>query len=143
MENTEWYFGEINEDTKELNIEFIQVDNKEFEEKEIDISECLSKEELIEKINSEQYEEDKYFKIVLTGNRKIEINTNDILKNIEIMNVIKIKDKTKLELDLEKIAMQNNLKGIFVKSLLEKQKGDPENREVIQKAIEIGLSAFN
>jgi len=38
--------------------------------------------------------------------------------------------------------MQNNLKGIFVKSLLEKQKENPEDSEKIQKAIEIGLSAF-
>lgn len=58
------------------------------------------------------------------------------------MNVIKVKDKTKLEINLEKIAMQNNLKGIFVKSLLERQRENPEEQEIIQKAIEIGLNAF-
>ncbi len=40
------------------------------------------------------------------------------------------------------LAKQNSLKGLFVKSLLEKKKKEPENEEKIEKAIEIGLSAF-
>lgn len=57
-------------------------------------------------------------------------------------NIIKIKDKTKLEIDLEKLSEQNNLKGIFVKNLLEKIKENPEQKEKIEKAIEIGLNSF-
>jgi len=56
--------------------------------------------------------------------------------------VIKIKDKTKLEVDLEMLAKQNSLKGLFVKKLLEKIEEEPENKEKIEKAIEIGLAAF-
>lgn len=135
--------GEINDDTKEISIKFIKVDEKEFIEVEIDVSEIYSKEELIEKINEMSFEEDKYIKVILTGNRRIEIETFEILKLLSKVNIIKIKDKTKLEINLEKIASQNNLKGIFVKTLLEKIEKEPENKEKIEKAIEVGLWAFN
>ena len=134
--------GEIDENTKKLKLEFIPVDDKEFVEKEIDISEISSIEELLEKINNEKDYENKYFKIILVGNKKIEININEILKNILQKNIIKIKDKTKLEVDLENISKQQNLKGFFVKNLLEKIEEEPENKEKIYKAIEIGLMAF-
>lgn len=118
------------------------MDEKEFIEKEIDVSGIISKEELIEKINEENYDENKYYKLILVGNKKIEINTNDILNNTIHKNIIKIKDKTKLEIDLENISKQNNLKGIFVKELLEKMEKEPENKELIERAIEIGLLTF-
>jgi len=88
------------------------------------------------------FEENKYTKIILVGNRNTEINTLEILKHITNVNIIKIKDKTKLEINLEELSKQNNLKGIFIKTLLNKIETEPENREKIEKAIEIGLSAF-
>ncbi len=135
-------YGEIDEDTKKVKLEFIPVDDKEYIEQELDITDILSTEELIEKINNGKYSEDKYWKIILIGNKKTEINTNEILKNIINKNIIKIKDKTKLEVDLESISKQNNLRGLFVKGLLEKMEREPENKEKIYKAIEIGLLAF-
>ncbi len=134
--------GEIKEDTKKLNIEFVPIDEKEFVEYEIDITEILTEEELIEKINEIKTEENKYYKIILTGNRQFEINVNNIIKYIQNKNIIKIKDKTKIKYDLEKIAEENSLKGIFVKELLEKIKQNPEEKKIIEKAIEIGLEAM-
>ena len=40
------------------------------------------------------------------------------------------------------LAKQNNLKGLFVKNLLEKIEENPNNEQEIRKAIEIGLRAF-
>ena len=40
------------------------------------------------------------------------------------------------------MARQNNLKGIFVKNLLDKLKENSEEKEKIMRAIEIGLSSF-
>ena len=134
--------GEIDEITKELSLNFIPVDEKEFEEREIDVSDIFSKEELIEIINTMYFPDDKYIKIVLIGNKKMEIEPLKILKFIGAPNIIKIKDKTKLEINLNEIAGQNNLKGIFVRTLLEKIEKEPENREKIEKAIEIGITAF-
>lgn len=135
--------GNINEETKEINIEFIKIDEKEFIEINVDVTDIFSKEELIEKINEMHFPENKYIKIVLVGNRKVKIDKYDILKYILDINVIKIKDMTKLEIDLQALSMQNSLKGIFVKTLLEKIEREPENKEKIEKAIEIGISAFN
>lgn len=123
-------------------MEFIKIDEKEFAEKEINTNEISYFEELLEKINNENYDENKYYKLILTGNKKHEINISELIKNINNKNIIKIKDKTKLEINLENISKQNNLKGMFVKELLEKIKEEPENKEIIEKAIEIGLLAF-
>ena len=69
--------GEIT-NNKKLKIEFIQTDEKEFVEKNIQIDEILSKEELIEKINQIELENNKYYKIILQGKRNFEINSYEI-----------------------------------------------------------------
>ena len=102
----------------------------------------LSQEEIIESINANTFDENKYYKLILIGNKRYEINPSEILKHIAHQNVIKIKDETKLEINLEELSKQNNLKGIFVKNLLERLKENPEEKEKIEKAIEIGLDAF-
>lgn len=134
--------GEINVNTKELNTKFIEIDEKEFIEQELDITDLKTQEELIEKINLIKTEENKYYKIILIGKRNFEINLIEIYKYITVNNIIKIKDHTKIGYDLEKISEENNLKGIFVKELLEKIKENPEEKENIIKAIEIGLEAM-
>ena len=129
--------GNIDDDTKEISLKFIELDNKEFVEMDLDISEIFSKEELIERINSIRLDNDKYYKIVLIGNKNIEIDTNDLVKYIENKNIIKLKGKTKIKYDLEKIATEQTLRGIFVKELLEQINKD--NKEEILDSIYIGL----
>lgn len=133
--------GEILEN-KKVNIEFIPLDKKEFVEYELNIEEILSKEELIEKINEIEIEENKYYKIILIGKRNFEIDKYEIHKYIISPNIIKIKDNTTIKIDLEKLSEQNNLKGIFVKNMLEKLNNTEEDKELIIKAIEIGLDAM-
>lgn len=133
--------GEILEN-KQVNIEFVPLDKKEFVEYELKTDEILSKEELIETINEIQVEDNKYYKIILIGKRNFEINKSDIEKYIISPNIIKIKDHTTIKVDLEKLSEQNSLKGIFVKNMLEKLNDNQENKEVILKAIEIGLEAM-
>ena len=130
--------GEINEIDSKITREFIPLDNKEFKEIEINISNINSIESLIETVNEIKLEEDKYYKIILTGQKQVEINTLDLLKNIDNKNIIKIKDKASIEYDLEKIAKEQSLKGIFVKRLLEQM--NEENKEEILDSIYIGLS---
>ncbi len=136
-------FGEIDNLTKKLETSFIGIDEKEFIEQELDITEVLSQEDLIQKIENLEIPDNKYVKIVLVGNRKIEVEKNKILKELSNSNIIKISDKTTLEVNLEEIAKKDNLKGIFVKTLLEKKEEEPENKEKIERAIEIGLSCFD
>ncbi len=134
--------GEINEENKQIKIEFIPMDKKEFIEYEIDISEVISKEELIEKINEINILNNKYYKIILLGERNFEINLNEINKYIENKNILKIKDFTKIKQDIYKIAEENTLRGIFVKNMLKKIKTNPNEKEMILKAIEIGIESM-
>lgn len=135
--------GEIEKD--KINLEFIELDEEEFIEVEIDITNLYSKEELIEKINEIKIKENQYVKIILIGNRNFEINTYEIIKLIINDRIIKVKDKTRIAYDLEKISNNNTLKGLFTKKMLEKlndENIDEENRKIIEKAIEIGLDAL-
>lgn len=72
----------------------------------------------------------------------MEIDNSQILKYLVNSNVIKIKDNTTLPIDLANIAEQNSLKGIFVKTLLEKIEKEPENQRKLEKAIEIRTFSF-
>lgn len=129
--------GNINEETKKVSLEFVVLDNKEFIEEKIDISNISSKEELIEIVNAIQLEKSKYYKIILTGTQNIEIDTNDLIKHVSGANIIKIKNKTTKEYSLEKIAKEQSLKGIFVKELLEQI--NVENKEQILESIDMVL----
>ena len=126
-----------------LNINFIKLDFTEFEEKNINISEINTEEELIEKINTEKLEENKLYKIILIGNKNIEINKNKMLKILNKKNIIKIKDETKIEINLEKINEENNLRGYFIREILNMKNEGIYSEEEINKAIEIGLQLLN
>lgn len=123
-------------------INFIKLDNRIFEEKNINISEINSVEELIEKINSIEINENTFCKIVLTGSKNIEINKNEIYKLLQNNNVLKIEDKTETKYDFDELSKQNNLKGIFVKKMLQKLNYENINHDEIKRAIEIGLKSF-
>lgn len=128
--------GEINEN---VNLNFVKIDNKEFVEKEIDISDIYSEEDLIDKITNENYKENEFYKINLTGNKNFEINCEKVIKLINLKNILKIKNKTKMRYDLDEIAKDNNLKGICIKEMLNMLKENEGKKEIIEKATEIIL----
>ena len=132
-------------ENKKLNLKFVKLDNEEFIKKELNISEVMSKEELIEKINNTEVKNNQYVEIILVGNRNFEINRYDLLKFILNERIIKIKDNTKIAYNLEEIAKENTLKGIFTKKMLEKiakENTSDKEKEVIYKAIEIAYEAL-
>ena len=129
-----------------ISIEFIPLDEEMFNEIEIDVTEIYSKEDLIEKINDLDINNNEYIKIILNGNRNFEIDRYDILKYVLNDRIIKIKDYTKIAYDLEKMSNEKTLKGLFVKKMLEKmgqEEISKEEKEIIEKAIEIGLDALS
>ena len=129
----------------EIKIEkqFIKIENEIFKEKFIDISNTNSEEEVIEKLNKEEYENQKFYKIILEGNKNFEINTKRICKLINNQNILKVKDETEIEYNIDNLVKQKNLKGMFVKNLMEKIESDPENKNIIEEAIRIGLKMFD
>lgn len=118
-------YGEADEN-KKITKHFIKADDKEFIRENFDITNILSNEELIEKLNEIETRNDLY-EIILIGERsfKIEIDLNLVQKSI-----IKIKDETKLK--EEENINENSLYGIFVKNLKRKL----ENEEIYEKQYE-------
>lgn len=135
--------GEI--DKNQLSLKFIPLDEKEFIEYKLDVTDIGSKEELIEKIDSIVFDANSYVKIILVGKRNFEINTYEINKFISNLQVIKVRDKTKISYDLEKIQNDTTLRGLFAKEMLQRLSEDSisqEEQEIIEKAIEIGFEAL-
>ena len=126
--------GEI--ENKELNKKFIKIDNREFVEYELDISNILSEEELIEKINNIK-EENKLYKIILVGYRNFPINFNIKLIN---KNIIKIKNNTKIKIEYK----ENNstLKGLFIKKLNERKNNNLIDEKTYEEILEIAEQAL-
>ncbi len=129
--------GEIKKDGNHL--EYIKLDDTEFIEKELECNLIQSVEELVEKINSIKIDENKLYKIILTGKRNFEINLYDLYKYELNDRIIKLKDKTKPNYDLEKIAREHTLRGLFVKEILEEMKNQDYDEETIGKALEVGM----
>ena len=128
---------------EKIELEFIKLDEKEFKEIEIDITNINEPEELLEKIETLELNEKDLYKIILIGNRNFEINTYKLYKQIETRNIIKIKDKTKIGYDLNKIANNTTLKGIFASEMLNKLEDKNLDKETVEKAIEIGIEALS
>jgi len=129
--------GEIN--TSENKIEFIKLDETEFVEKEINCTEINSTEELVEKINEIEIEENKLYKIILIGKRNFEINIYNLYKYYLNERIIKIKNKTKPNFNIEEIANENTLRGLFAKEILEEIKKENYDEEIVEQALEIGM----
>lgn len=93
----------------------------------------------------EQYGENLY-KIELTGNISEDFNLNltEILSRVsEKVYYAKIKDRTELSVDTEKLAGEISLKGLFVKNMLERiNSANEEEREALENALKLGLRAF-
>ncbi len=135
--------GELTKET--INLKFIQIDEEIFKEIKIDVSDINSKEELIENINKIEIKSNEYIKIILIGNRKFEINKFEILKYIENERIIKIKNHTKLAYNLDELVNENTLKGLYAKEMLNKLQQEnlsEEERQIIEKAVEIGFEAL-
>lgn len=132
--------GEI--EKNKIKVEFKPIDTREYQEKEIDITELNSNEEIIEKIQELPMQEENLYKVILTGKRYFELNIDEIMKLNGIENIVKIKDKTKLGIDIEQIAKENNVKGIFVRNMLTRKKEENLDDDFIEKAIEIGLEVL-
>ena len=135
--------GEISEQ-KELKLKFIPVKEKTFEEKEIDISLLNSEEDLIEKIREGNLEENKFYKIILTGKRNFDFDESKILDILNIQNIIKIKNQTQIKYDIEETAKQMSLKGLFAKQILDQtNQANEEEKQKLLEAFEIGMDILN
>ena len=136
--------GEIEENTKKLELKFVETTAKTFEELNLDISLINSEEELIEKIINLNLDENKYYKIKLIGKRNFELIEKNILELTNRDNILKIKNLTQEKYNIKEIAKELSLKGIFANEILEKINitEDINEKKDLLKAFEIGMDAF-
>ena len=133
--------GEISSQ-KGLLLDFVKLDDREFIVKEMDVERFNSEEDLIINIQELGLEKEDLYKINLIGKRNFDIDSRKILKLVNRENILKIKDFTKLNYDLEQLSKENNLKGYFVREALRKVESGEATEEEIEKAIEIGLDVM-
>ena len=82
---------------------------------------------------------EKFAKIILIGKRKFEINIYDLYKMNLNTNIVKIKDNTKPDINVEALSKENNLKGLFVKEILQEIEKGEIDKSTLENVLEIGL----
>lgn len=137
--------GNIDDESKKLSLEFVKTSAKTFEEYYLDMTNANLEEDLVQIINNIKFDNNKYYKIILTGKHNFEVDTKKILALLNLQNVIKIKDESKTNYDISEIAKQVSLKGILAKNILNKLKmaNTDEEKEELLQAFEVGMDAFN
>ena len=130
--------GEIQ--NKQEEVKFIQL-----AETYIDVTDIISMDELVEKINEIEIKDNQLVKIILKGKRNFEIDAYELYKIISQERIIKIKNKTSMKYNLEEIQNDITLKGLFAKEMLKRMQQEnitEQEKEIIEKAVEIGFEAL-
>ncbi len=145
------YLGEVSKTGCDL--QFVPTAKRMHIAENVDISDVLSSTEIADKILEtlrDKYSDsfaDNLYKIVLTGSidEQTVINLAEIESRLnEFLYFAKVRNKTQLAIDLEVLAQEKTLKGIFVKKMLEKlDSASDEEKPQITAALQLGLRAFN
>ena len=138
------YMGTVSKGKCDL--EFIPVSKRKHIHQKIDITDVADITSHILKTLSENYENyaDNLYKIELTGeiDPNFSINIKEITTRLaEKLYFVKVKDSSDYKIDLETLANEPSLKGIFVKNMLKKIE-EAEDKGLYKKALKIGLKAF-
>lgn len=124
-------FGELSKES--IKYEFKNMELSHFVDLSIDVSDVKIPNDVLEKVS---FENDIY-RVTFKGTRSVDIKELIAVIRNETSNVVDFKDETKLPYDLESIARQQNLKGIFTRRMLEELEKNPSQKEEIMKAIEM------
>lgn len=129
-----------------LELTFKPLDDKEFVVYPLTVTDCFSMEDLIQQMDEMTFDSHELVKIELVGKRNFEIDPHYLSKMITNTQIIKIKNHTQINYSLEKLANPATLKGLFATEMLAKLQEEgltEKNREIIERAIEIGMEALS
>ena len=115
-----------------INYRFIPVDEMQFEIKTIDISNYNSTTEVVKNMELK----DHIYRIILTGTRNID--ADKLIEEIQTLseNVCEVINETNAKYNLDEIAKERTIKGVFTKNMLKELQAHPEKEKEIMKAIE-------
>ena len=108
----------------------------------VDITDCESNEDICAAILSACPQDDNIYKVILEGTVPENFHlSGDRLQTMleDKYFYIKIKDNTKLEVNLELLQQEISIKGLFVKNILAQEDISEELRN---EALKYGLQAF-
>ncbi len=136
---------DIDEDNKTCTRKFVPIAKRRLYTVDVDVSGLDSSAEIISRIKSvldkEKYSDESLIKIVLTGevDAFCEKDTDYILKQFEEdYYFVKLYDETKLKVAYEDFALDESLKGEFVRIVLSKEDiSEEEKAEIIRYGIGI------
>lgn len=139
------YFGEVQK--SKCDLQFIPVSKRQHIVRQVDITSCedIAGAVLADlKANFENYA-DNLYKIELVGSIPSDttLNLAEITTRLSAqLYFVKVKDKTDLAVDLNLLANEPTLKGVFVKNMLSLLE-QSDDKETVKQALNIGLRAFN
>lgn len=134
-------------------LEFIPLAKRRHFHIKTDVTGLASQAEIVNKIAEDIKNtagsgwEENLYKIELTGGVKegIDVNTAEIIARIsEAVYYAKVKDSTVPALDMEQLASEISLKGLFVKNMLSRmENASDDEKEELAAALRLGLKAFD
>ncbi|SFC31857.1 metallophosphoesterase family protein [Clostridium uliginosum] len=136
---------------KYCEFKFIKTSLRNYYEKEINIDNCFTYNEIKERILNSIEEKDirnNCYKIILIGEISEEFNLKEELIEQALKNdfyFIKIIDKTEVKLDMDELLKGYSIKSIFAKKMYEElEKAETEeDKEIIKLALKKGLQSLS
>lgn len=137
---------DIDEDKKSVEAEFISFAYRHIYTVEVDVTGANTTEDVSKiikaKLNDEYYDEKDLMKFVLVGevDFESEISTNLLVKEFDDnFYFLKIYDETKMKVDYERFALDESLKGEFVRLVMSKEELSADEKAVI---VRYGIKAL-
>lgn len=134
-------------------LEFIPLAKRRHFHIKTDVTGLASQAEIVNKIAEDIKNtagsgwEENLYKIELAGGVKegIDVNTAEIIARIsETVYYAKVKDSTVPALDMEQLASEISLKGLFVKNMLSRmENASDDEKEELAAALRLGLKSFD
>lgn len=131
-----------------VDLNFVKMNKREYFVKEVDVSGCETKEEIIERILSAFSKESRIknlFKVILKGNidEHFKIDT-DLLENLirEKFFYCKIENSTRIKIDMDELSNEYSIKGIFCSLMKDAFEAGKEDEEILDIAFRVGMESL-
>jgi exonuclease SbcD len=127
----------------DVNTKFYPISKKRYVIKELDITNLISHDAILSRINEECTSSKDHYRIILKGTVKTSPDTK-VLESVlsPYYAHMEIIDETVMSIDYERLKKENTLKGIFLRNMLDKMRNEPDNR-ILAESLMLGLKAFD